>query len=99
MWMLPSCYPITQLRKKIRPREPGKKPGLGELLIGLNPPPARRYPTRRKEKKMTLPLVLGVLLVGAVIVAAARQYVAGHNKNGRIELGVKQPSKPHCDCL
>lgn len=47
---------------------------------------------------MSFPLFLGGLMVGAVLVAAARQYVAARGKNSRIELGVQQPSKPRCDC-
>lgn len=46
------------------------------------------------EKMMTFPLFVGALVVGAVIVAVARQHLAARNNNSRIELGVKQPSKP-----
>ncbi len=47
---------------------------------------------------MVLPLLLGGLILAAVVVATARQYLAGRHNNGPIELGVKQPSKPHCNC-
>lgn len=43
---------------------------------------------------MTLPLVLGGLMVAAVILAAAKHIAAARSNNGPIELGVKQPSKP-----
>lgn len=41
---------------------------------------------------MTLPLVVGTLLVGAIVVAAVRQQF-GSRKGGRpLELGVKHPT-------
>ncbi len=48
---------------------------------------------------MVLPLLLGGLLVAAVVVATARQYLAGRSSNDPIELGVKNTSKPRCNCL
>ncbi len=44
-------------------------------------------------------LLLGGLIVAAVAVATARQYLAGRSSNDPIELGVKNTSKPHCNCL
>jgi len=33
-----------------------------------------------------------------VILAAAKRVAAARSHSGPIELGVKQPSKPRCDC-
>ncbi len=48
---------------------------------------------------MILALLLGGLIVAAVVVATARQYLAGRNNNGPVELGVNNSSKPRCNCL
>lgn len=42
---------------------------------------------------MTLPLLLGTLLVGAAVVVAVRQGLSSRKSAGPVGLGVKAPTK------
>ncbi len=48
---------------------------------------------------MIIPLLFGALLVGAVIVAGAKHFMAERGGNRPIGLDVKPTSKPGCNCL